>query len=194
LKTRLESDAFRAVLPGWGLRGVLCAATSAIWAAMAGFTAPVEIAGMVAGVAWWVVVFAAACAWPARAGRWPRAEVDTAVKWAAWLKAGSAAIGWLGLGGAVNLHLRMFEPLGALCAVDLVLGLGALTVVAWLAGVVGPEQVAAADSFCWTALATLIEGAAMALVIAAIGTWVWLARHTWPMVKARWLALTGPAA
>lgn len=170
MKTLLTSAEFCAELPGWVLRGVLCAATSAFWAVLMGFQAPAEIAGMVAGVAGWVAVFAAGCAWLQRSPRWQTTSVVAAIKWAAWIKIGLTAGCWLVYLGASAIG---FKDMALLSLVDTMLGLVALAAVAYLAGMTGPETVATADSFGWTALTTVTEGLLMALVIASIAVLVW---------------------
>lgn len=94
-------------LPGWALRGILCAAASAFWAAMVGFRQPLEIAGMVTGVAAWVACFAIACAWlPSRPAPLPPTSVR-ALKAAAWCKIG------LSVAGALPLFLGTILELGS---------------------------------------------------------------------------------
>lgn len=186
MKTLLESDAFRAELPGWALRGVLCALSSAGWAALMGFQDPVEIAGMVAGVGFWVLVFAAWCAWRPNVMRWNQSQAVVALKWAAWIKVGLTASGWamFALGGAVKLEA--LSQMGMLGMVDTLLGLAALALVSWVAGLKGPEMVAAADSFGWTALTTVIEGLLMALVIAGLALCVWVFWRVCDGLGFRW--------
>jgi hypothetical protein len=185
MKTILESDEFRAELPGWVLRGVLCAASSAAWAALLGFQAPAEIAGMVAGVAFWVAVFAALCAWRPGPARWNQPQAVAALKWAAWIKVGFTAFGWLVFAAGGMLNLEGLSQMGMLGMVDLLLGLAALAVVSFAAGLKGAEMVATADSFGWTALTTVIEGALVALMIASIALCVWAAWRIWPLLKAK---------
>ena len=50
MKPLVDRETFVAELPGWTLRGVFCAATSAFWAVQIGFSSVAEVAGMVAGV------------------------------------------------------------------------------------------------------------------------------------------------
>jgi hypothetical protein len=184
LKTLLESDEFRAELPGWLLRGVLCAANSAVWAVLSGFQAPEEIAGMLAGVVFWVAVFAAVCAWMPQAARLNQLRIVAALKWAAWIKIGLTAFGWLVFAGAKVSGIDGLAGVVLLGTVDLLLGIGALTLVAFAGRLSGPEQVAFADSFGWTALTTVTEGALMSLVIAALALGVWTAWWIWPRLKA----------
>jgi hypothetical protein len=179
LKTLLESDALRAELPGWALRGVLCAASSAAQPALMGFQHPMEIAGMVAGVGFWVIVFAAWCAWRPNISHWNQSQAVVALKWAAWIKIGLTATGWalFALGGMMKFEA--LSQMGMLGMVDTLLGLASLAFVAWIAGLKGPEMVAAADSFEWTALTTVIEGFLMALVIVGIALCVWCGWRAW---------------
>lgn len=171
--TLINSDAFRAELPGWALRGILCAATSAFWAVLMGFQAPTEIVGMIAGVAGWVAVFATVCAWLQHSVRWSRTRASAALKWAAGIKIGLVASGWLayGVGGLLQWDDMMGMALFGM--VDPLLGLASLALVSFFGGMNGPETVAAADSLGWTLLTTVIEGLLMALVIACSAVLVW---------------------
>jgi len=71
-----EDAAWRAELLGWAVRGGACALPSACWAVLAGYRAPIHGVAMAAGVAAYVVVFAAGChrgerrhsPWPAHGG------------------------------------------------------------------------------------------------------------------------------
>lgn len=170
MKKLLTSAEFRAELPGWALRGVLCASTSAFWAVLMGFQAPAEIAGMVLGVAGWVAVFAAGCAWLQRSPRWQTTSVVAAIKWAAWIKIGLTAGCWLVYLGASAIGFKDMAMLGL---IDTLLGLFALMLVSFLAGMTDPETVATLDSLGWTALTTMTEGWLMTLVIAGIAALVW---------------------
>lgn len=173
MKTLLESDEFRAELPGWALRGILCALNSAGWAVLIGFWAPVEIAGMAAGVAFWTVVFAVLCAGRNQFASWINPQAVAALKWATWVKIGITAFGWLlfWLGGV--LHFEALSQMGMLGMIDTLLGLGSLAIVAFFAGLKGPEMVAAADSFGLTMVTTMLEGFAMAVVIGGIAMCLW---------------------
>lgn len=174
MRALIESEEFRAELPGWLLRGVLCALNSAGWAALMGFQDPVEIAGMAAGVGCWVAVFAAVCAGRTRIVRWNQPQAVAALKWATWIKIGITACGWLSIGLGGMLNLDALSQMGLLGSGDMLLGLAALAMVSFAAGMKGPEMVAAADSFGWTALTTVIEGLLMALVIVGIALLVWV--------------------
>jgi hypothetical protein len=179
VKPLFESEAFQAELPGWTLRGMLCAANSAFWAWMMGFQAPAEIAGMVAGVAFWVAVFAGVCVWNPQSRRWRRTEIVAALKWAAWIKIGLSAGGWLVFAAASAVSAPDLSPIAMFGMVDMLLGMAALAVVAFMAGLSDPARVAAMDSFGWTALTTVVEGVLMALVIVAIAVVVWLVWRGW---------------
>jgi hypothetical protein len=194
LKTLLESDEFRAELPGWALRGVLCAFSSAGWAVLMGFQDPAEIAGMGAGVAFWVAVFAAGCAARPGIARWNHPQAVTALKWATWLKIGFTTCGWLlfGLGGMLNLEA--LSQMGMLGMIDTLLGLASLALVAFIARLKGPETVAAADSFGLTALTTVIEGFLMAGLIAGLALCLWVGWRACVMLGLRWDSPSTPVA
>lgn len=178
MKTLLASEEFQAELPGWALRGVLCAANSAFWAVMMGFQQPAEIAGMAAGVAFWVVVFAGLCACTPLAERLRQPRIGAALKRAAWIKIGLTAAGWLSLAGASLMRASGAEVLAMLGMADVLMGMASLWLVSRAAGVPDIDQLGRLDSFGWTALTTVVEGALMAVVIGALalvvlGWWRW---------------------
>jgi len=178
MKTLLASEEFHAELPGWALRGVLCAANSAFWAVMMGFQQPTEIAGMVAGVASWVAVFAGLCARTRLADRLRQPRIGAALKRAAWIKIGLTAAGWLSVAGTSLIRASGAEALAVFGMADVFLGMASLWLVSQAAGVSDIDQVGRLDSFGWTALTTIIEGALMAAVIglialAVLGWWRW---------------------
>lgn len=175
MKTLLESAEFQGELSGWAVRGVLCALNSAFWAFMLGFQQPAEFAGMAVGVAFWVAVFAVLCAWTPRAGWWRQPRFGAALKRAALIKIGLTAAGWLCFAAASQVRTSGAEALTMLGMVDMLLGLAALWVVGLACGLSDPSQVAALDSFGWTALTTVVEGALMAALIGgiALGVLVW---------------------
>jgi len=189
LKTLLESAEFRAELPGWALRGLLCAATSAFWAALMGFQSPAEIAGMVAGFACWVAIFAAGCAWLRRSAHWGQTRVVAALKWGAWGKVGLTVFAWLLFAGGGALQSDDLSQIGIVVSVDMLLGLAALALVAFAAGMGGPEAVPKPDSFGLTALTTVTEGLFMAMVIAGLALLVWGGWQVWDVLQKRRLAV-----
>ncbi len=167
MKALLESPEFRAELPGWVGRGVLCAANSAWWAVMAGFTHPSEIAGMILGVSAWVAAFAAFGGWAQRLGRIAPARFGEALKTAAWIKLLLVVLGVPAMVGSRILPEWMTVFVFGF-SVDMVLGMVALSGVAWLAGLKEFDQVARMDSLGWTCLTTALEGALMAVLIVLI--------------------------
>ena len=194
MTTCFDRETLGRELPGWALRGVLCAASSAAWAVLMGFSAPAEILGMVLGVAGWVLAFAAFSAWTPPAAWWSHAQAVAALKGAVWLKVGLAAAGWLGFGLGGALHLEDLAQLGLLGMLDTLLGLAALALVSFTAGLKGPEFVAAADSFGLTALTTLTEGALMALVLAGLALALWVGWRLAARLGLNWKFLPAPRA
>jgi hypothetical protein len=184
VKAIWQSEAFRSELPGWTLRGGLCAASSAGWAWLMGFQTLAELAGMLAGVAFWVVVFAAACARMSPSFARPPTEACTALKWAAWIKIAFTAAGWLVYAAASSARLQDLSQIAMLGTVDLLLGLVALWTVSVVSGMSDPGQVASADSFGWTMLTTVMEGALIATLIIGIALVVWILRRMLPAVHA----------
>ena len=174
MKALWESDEFRAELPGWALRGGLCAAVSFVWALLMGYNSPFEIAGMVVGVAAWVVLFAGYCAWPGRTVRRGGPSIGRALKVAAWIKFGTSAAG-----GLVYL-LHAIGPRSAIMDFgvvglmpDWLLGFAAVSVVAAISGLpMGALE--GADSLGWTALITFVDGALFLLVIGVLASAVLL--------------------
>jgi hypothetical protein len=178
MKALLESEKFQTELPGWALRGVLCAANSAFWAWMMGFQQPEEIAGMAAGVAFWVMVFAGLCAGAPLLERLKQPQFGAALKRAAWIKIGLMAVGWLAFVGASLVRTPGVEALAAFGMADMFLGMASLWLVSRAAGVSDLDQIGRLDSFGWTTVTTIVEGALMAVVIGAIalvvlGWWRW---------------------
>ena len=104
MNARLDRDRWSVELGGWALRGILCAAASVYWAVTAGFDTPAEIAGMVAGVAAWVTIFAALCAWRGDAAWLATGRLAPALKIAAWTKFALSGGGWLLYGASFLLR------------------------------------------------------------------------------------------
>ncbi len=176
MKLLLESARLPSELGGWALRGGLCAATSVFWACVAGFTDPQEIAGMAAGVAVWVTLFAGYCVWHAQAPRPGMERFGPALKAAAWIKCALAAAGWVtfalcsllqGIEGIIGAGFLFLLP-------DCLLGMAALHLVGAISGL-GDDRLPRADSFGWTALTTMVDGAMFTLVIVtlAMGVLAW---------------------
>lgn len=172
MKTLLSSPEFRAELPGWALRGSLCAAISAFWAVAGGFSAPAEIAGMIGGVAVWVALFAAAVTWARRSGASMPADAADALKTAAWIKVGLSVLGIVGVAWPLAGSLMFLGP-----GLDLILGLASVNAVCWMAGATDAELLARLDSVTWAGWVTIVQGGMIALTITiltgAILIWKW---------------------
>ncbi len=163
----LESDRGVEELAGWGLRGVLCAASSFWWALVAGFNAPVELAGMAVGVGVWVALFAGFCVWHGLAERCGPSRLVPALKIAAWIKFSLSAGGWAVFALYSLLHnATTILDAGFLFVMpDCVLGMAAVGIVSTISGTNRFEQ---QDSFGWTALTTVVDGALFVIVIGAL--------------------------
>lgn len=151
---------------------------------MAGFQHPPELAGMAVGVVLWVTIFAGVSSWGLRSGGFTCAQVVGSVKTAAWIKLTITLVGLPALFSARFLP----GPLGVLAAglsCDMVLGMAALAAVAAVGRFSGFEEVARADSAGWTALATIIDGALMAVLIVLIASVVMAWRQRGPGSRAR---------
>ncbi len=174
---KITLSAFQDELPGWALRGAVCALTSFGWALVGGFSHPTEIAGMILGVGFWVAVFALGTAWlPANVNeRWRR--LGRALKRAAWIKFAVTILGVpLVLGLLNGFTGRGVGPLAFVFMLDMMLGLAALWLVGQVGGFADFDQISRLDSCGWTALTVVVEGALMAAVIglialAVLGWW-----------------------
>jgi hypothetical protein len=187
MKPAIDSDEFLGELGGWAIRGTCCALLSGFWAVMMGFQHPAEIAGLVFGLALWIALLAAGCVWLPLPAAISRPQAIRALKVAAWIKFGFAVLGILAAVGTSNFcgPLRAFGMLGL---VDMVFGLAALWSVGQLAGVSDIKHLSTFDSFGWTALTTVIDGALVALSIGAIAVAVLVWRRIAPKIAA-WLNL-----
>ncbi len=87
MKLAIEHGLFARELPGWALRGILCALPSAFWAAITEFNQPIEFAAMAVGTVGWIAVFALFSASEVRQANDGRARFVRALKMAAWMKA-----------------------------------------------------------------------------------------------------------
>jgi hypothetical protein len=167
MKAVIDSARFPAELGGWGLRGVLCAASSLYWALMVGFTALAELAGMAAGIAVWVVIFAGFCVWHAQSQQRHSERLVPALKIAAWIKFLFSAAGWVVF--AISSLIKsdsVTVSAGFLTVMpDCLLGMAALAIVS---AIKGEQHLESLDSFEWTALTTIVDGALFVLVIAGI--------------------------
>lgn len=172
MKAVIESVRFPAELGGWALRGGLCAAVSFCWALLTGFNSPFEIAGMVAGVAAWVALFAVYCAWQDLAVCRGGKLFVRALKVAAWIKSGtSAAGGVLLLLCSLGTKETMID-LGIVGVMpDCMLGMASIFLVSGISGL-QMEALERADSFGWTALITFVDGALFLAVIGVLALMV----------------------
>lgn len=182
----IESGRFPRELAGWGLRGALCAASSFWWAWIAGFDSPAEIAGMAAGVIVWVGLFAGFCVWHRTAGARGPAQLVPALKIAATLKFSLSAAGWVWF-AVCSLFKSENTILDAgflLVMPDCLLGMASLALVGAIGG--GKvDQLPRLDSFGWTALTTLVDGALFLVVIAALAVAVLLWWRFGPELRRR---------
>lgn len=159
-----NGDRFCAGLAGWTWRAIVVALPSAGWAAAAGFTRPLEVLAMVLGVMAYAAIFAHASSSDLMSATPARRRFLGAIKTAVLVKAVlmglavgcwslvavfrvSGAYGWLGMG----------------VAPDLFAGMASLSLVTKLSGGHAPDTMAQLDSFGWTGLVTLVQGALMAL-------------------------------
>jgi len=168
VNTVIDPDQFTHELGGWVLRGMLCAVVSFAWALVADFSSPAEIAGMVAGITAWAALFAGLCAWHGQQpGRGP-VRVVSAFKIAAWIKFATSAAGGLMFAFLSLGPKDTMVDLGVVAVLpDCMLGMLSVCLVAGLSGT-NMEALVRLDSFGWTALTTLVDGALFFLVITAL--------------------------
>jgi len=179
MKALLLSREFGGELTGWTLRGALAASIAAGWAIKGGFTRPMEIAGMIAGLLGWVIVFATFSGWGVRMGEKAPVLAVGALKRAVWVKlACSLTCGVIFIGDRATSRAGDWLLNGGF--IDLYFGIVSLAVVSLLAGV-SLEQVTHLDTFGYTALATLLHGAlttgAIAAIAATLFGWRWFGRE-----------------
>ena len=168
MKALISSDGFKTELWSWAWRGVLCAGPSAVWAAVSGFTHPCEIVAMLLGVGCYVFAFAAGSTWLTFQTTPGRARLSGALKTAAGIKAVSLVgmVAWWTLSvGFVHKGLDWLFLLGW---PDLMLGVGNLELVGWLTDRGDSVGLARLDSFWLTALATLLQGALLSVLLAVL--------------------------
>lgn len=179
MKFSFDREAFGRELPGWALRGVLCAAPSAFWAVLGEFQHPSEIAAMVLVTALYITGFAWLSAGEFMAATSGRRTFVQALKMSAWIK--PATIVFLGSAGAIfSGRVLNPEPWFAAMTPDMVCGLGSVSLVSWLAGM-RELGVARLDSFAWTALTTLVQGTLISglLAMLAVILFVWWRAWGW---------------
>jgi hypothetical protein len=191
MSTLLASNEFRAELPGWMLRGVLCAANSAFGAFLLGFQSPAEVVGMVVGVGCWIGCFAAVCASSPVLDWLRQPRLGAALKRAAWIKIGLTVAGSGIMATPGFVRLEFLQWLAIFGILDMWLGIAALWLVARIGDFADIEDIARLDSVGWTALTTLIEGALMAALIGSIALavllwWRWrgAAQSKFPIASA----------
>lgn len=179
-------------LTGWVLRGLLCAAPSAFCAVLFGFQHPTEISAMVLVTVLYIAGFAWFSAWDVMAATPGRRRFLRALKMSAWIKPASV----VGL-GAVAALLSGFglnaEPWFAGIGPDAALGAVALSAVGWLSGV-RDLGVGSLDSFAWTALTTLLQGALLTglLLLMAAAVLAWWRLWDWLRCKLRFSPARSP--
>jgi hypothetical protein len=162
------SPGFRREMPGWVIRGVICALNSVYFAVIASFQSVPEFAGMVTGVLIWAALFAAACAWFPSSRRFHGHRIDEALRWAVWLKVGMTVAGWSLVGISEFLGLQGWGDLGMVGTLDTIIGLVSLWLVGLIAGLKDPALIASLDSWGWTTVVTVVDGALMAVVISSL--------------------------
>lgn len=173
----VDLEQFGRELPLWAVRGILCAAPSALWAVIGEFKQPAELAAMVLGTGLYIAGFAWFSAWPVMAANAARRQLVRALKMSAWIKPAMV----VGLGAAGMVFSGRWQDGGAwFCGMfpDMFCGFGSVSLVSWLAGA-SDLGLAHLHSFGWTTLTTLVQGALISglIVILAAGVlawwWVW---------------------
>lgn len=176
----IDHEAMGRELPLWSMRGILCAAPSAFWAVMVEFQHPAEIAAILLVTMLYIAGFAWFAAWDAMAATPGRRQFVRALKMSAWIKPATVVV--FGSAGALfSGRVLSPDPWFAAVTPDMLCGLGSVSLTSWLAGV-GELGVARLDSFAWTALTTLVQGALISGLVVGLSValfacwrvWVWL--------------------
>lgn len=144
------------VWSGWGL---LCAAPSFVWALQIGFGRIEALAGMAAGIAFYVLIFAWFTSRPAVRTRVDASGLSRALHWAAGLRAAGSM---LTLGYA-----------------DLALGAVALQAVARSGRFVPPGVSEGGDALLAAFLITLVQGGLIVATLLLLAAAVWGGRALW---------------
>ncbi|MBP9912226.1 MAG: hypothetical protein KBF26_02345 [Opitutaceae bacterium] len=160
---------------------MLCALPSAYWALMVGFKEPAELCAMAAGIALCVVLFAGFSASDAMRATAGRKKFVRALKMSAWIKCAlllGVGLAWV---SAAWIKTEMVAWFVIGLAPDLWAGFGSLSFVGWLSGMKAGPELGQLNSFGWTLLTALVQGALISglLVIMALvvlGYWRLLIR------------------
>ncbi len=177
----IDGKEWRAGLVDWGWRGGLLALPSAAWAYMGGYSHPAHGAAMLSGVLVYVLLFATggAIQTPWAAGL--RDRLSAAFRQAVWLKLAWVLIGLLAGLVMTKVNVKpvwLFVPLAGGMWADLLTGIGVVQGMEQFGRWAGFATTAPADSFLWTLVTTLLQGAAvvlglLVLTLVVLG-WTWL--------------------
>jgi hypothetical protein len=176
----MDADRFQGELAGWAGRGFLCAVPSLVFAVVGGFQQPAELVAMAVGFAAYVVLFAGFCSAHAMQRTDTRQRFVRTLKMSAWLKASllvGVIVAWL-------LALIPRFPTGGLflgvgVTPDLWLGMAATSVVGWLAGVHDVLLIGDLNSFPWTLLTTVLQGALVSGLLFALAGGIFGCGRLW---------------
>lgn len=157
MNLRLEPERFQRRLAAWGIRAVLCAAPSFLWANLAGFNQPVQWVAMGARVATYAVAFAWVTSLPVY---FERVEFDD-FGWALRVAANTRA---------AMAPLMFFGPDGWL-------GFISLQVVRWGARMGQFDDIAKTNSFAWTYATTMTQGVLVTATMIVLAVLVWIPRR-----------------
>jgi len=177
MRQHMDQSRFMSEWPGWLLRGCCCAAPSAFWALAMDFRQPTEIVAMLVGVGCYVSAFAGFYAWKPMSTTAGRIRFLRALKTAVWTK---TAMVVLGIGAwewarVAKAHANGWPMVGIV--LDFGLGMLAMIFVGRVGGFHDPAQIGRLNSFAWTWLTTVVQGAlitALLLLLAlAVTGWCW---------------------
>jgi len=185
MKTLLSQENFGQELRGWAWRVILCALPSAVWAWKLEFNHPLEVAAILSVVGAFIMAFAMGSTWMTNRASLGWSRFQRALKMAAGIKIGTlvgVAVFWtIGVGWVPKL-------LGSLVLLiwpDLLMGLCSVELVGFLRGMRESTDLARLDSFAFTGLITLLQGAFIGvllglfalLVLGVQGVWRWTKRR-----------------
>jgi hypothetical protein len=195
MNTWVDWEEWQAGLRGWGIRGALVAFPSWLWALADDYRHPLEILAMISGVVCYVLLFATGCSLKVAMATEQRRRALDALRWTAWLKLSWILFGilvtWVASGLRVQQGWILVPLLGGVYA-DLGTGLAITQGMEQFGRWSGLATTASANSFIWTFVTTLLQGAAvtLGLFILALGVlaWSWLKRRFLIFRHLRWVS------
>jgi len=178
------STPFRTQVKFWGIRGVACAAPSFRIALTTGYSDPREVAGMIVATATLIFAMAWLTAWPRYAGSVGASHFGRSFRMAANLRAILAVLGFAMLGSGSLPHglAPYFTLLTGLDFWTGLLAVGGTGIVAEAFHQVANDAV---NSFGWTYLTTLLDGALVTVTLGVLAVGLTLLSRLIPRRSVR---------